>query len=74
MVQNKTENGYSVMQYTNFTNVFFTFRILYNFRVHVISFMFIRKYCLPDTNLHKIHNPQQEYVQIAYSKFYAIRH
>lgn len=69
MVKNKTENHYSVMQYTNFTNVFFTFKILYNF----ISFMFIRKYCLRYTNLYKTHNRQQEYVQITYSKFYAIR-
>jgi len=37
MVQNKIENGYSVMQYTNFTNLSFTFKILYNFMVHVIS-------------------------------------
>jgi hypothetical protein len=73
MVKNKTENCYSVMQYTNFTNVFFTFKILYSFMVHVISFMFIRKYCLRYTNLYKAHNHQQEYVQIAYSKFYAIR-
>jgi len=33
MVQNKTENGYSMMQYTNFTNVFYTLKILYNFTV-----------------------------------------
>lgn len=73
LLQNKTVNGYSVMQYTNFTNVIFTFKISHNFMVHLISLMFIRKYCIPYTNLHKTHNPQYEYVQITYSKFYAIR-
>jgi hypothetical protein len=68
MVKNKTENCYSVTQYTNFTNVSFTFKILNSFMVHVISFMFIRKYCLRYTNLYKAHIRQQEYVQIAYSK------
>jgi hypothetical protein len=33
MAQKKTENGYSVTQYTNFPNVFYTFKILYNFTV-----------------------------------------
>jgi hypothetical protein len=50
----KTDNGYCVMQNTNFTNVFFTFKILYNIKVHVI---YVHKKVL--SSLHKFTQDSQ---------------